>query len=208
MGGEFGGEWIHVYVWLSPFAVHQKLLQRCCSVVKLSDSLQPHGLQHTMLPCPSLSPEVCSNSCPLIGGCHPTISSSVAPFSCFQSFLASGFFPMSWLFTSGSQSIGASASVLPMNSQGWFPLRLTTTRAFAICLCGDWTLCCCSCWPATPSEGVQGGVRPSVLQGIWWNRSLDIFRNWFHDPNLCTSSNLENHLIPSRWHQLLVPKLL
>ena len=153
-------------------------------------------------------PRVCSNSCLLSRWCHPTISSSVAPFSCFQSFLASGFFPMSWLFTSGSQSIGASASVLPMNSQGWFPLRLTTTRAFAICLCGDWTLCCCSCWPATPSEGVQGGVRPSVLQGIWWNRSLDIFRNWFHDPNLCTSSNLENHLIPSRWHQLLVPKLL
>ena len=71
---------------------------------------------------------VCSNSCPVTRWCHPTISSSVAPFSsCLQSFLASGYFPMSRLFTSGSQRIGASASalVLPMNSQSWFPLGLT-----------------------------------------------------------------------------------
>ena len=97
-----------------------------CQVV--SDSLRPHGLQHARLPCPSLSPRVCSNSRPSSQWWHPTISSSVTPFSsCRQSFPASGSFPVSQLFTSGGQSIGASASasVLPMNIQGWFPLRLT-----------------------------------------------------------------------------------
>ena len=85
-----------------------------------------HGLQHSRLPCPSLSPRVCSNSCPLSQWYHPTISSSVVPFSsCPQSFLASGSFPMTRLFKSGGQSIGASASVLPVNIQGWFPLELT-----------------------------------------------------------------------------------
>ena len=91
----------------------------------MSYSLRPHALQHTRLPCPSLSPWVCSTSCPLSWWCHPTISSSVTPFSsCPQSFLASGSFPMSRLFTSGGQSIGtsASASVLWMNFQGRFPL--------------------------------------------------------------------------------------
>ena len=94
----------------------------------VSDSLQPHGLQHTRLPCPSLSPGVCSNSCPLGWWCHPTISSSVTPFFfCPQSFPASGSFPMSQLFTSDGQSTGASASasVLSMNIQGLFPLGLT-----------------------------------------------------------------------------------
>ena len=95
-----------------------------CSVV--SNPLKPHGLQHTRLPCPSLSSRVCSNSCPLNQWCHPTISSSVIPFSsCLQSFPTSGSFPMSWLLTSGGQSTGASAPVLPMNIQGWFPLGLT-----------------------------------------------------------------------------------
>ena len=75
----------------------------------ISNSLQPHGLQHTTLPCPSPSPRVYSNSCPSSQWCHPTISSSVAPFSsCLQSFPASGSFPMSQFFTSGGQSIGAS----------------------------------------------------------------------------------------------------
>ena len=94
----------------------------------VSDSLRPHGLQHTRLPCPSLSPGVCSKSCPLHSWCHPNISSSVTPFSsCPQSFPASGSFPMSQFFTSGGQSIGvsASASVLPMSIQDWFPLGLT-----------------------------------------------------------------------------------
>ena len=87
-----------------------------------SDSLWP---QHTRLPCPSLSPRVCSNSCPLSWCCPPTISSSVTPFFwCPQSLPASKSFPVSWLFASGGQSIGASASpsVLPMNIQGRFPL--------------------------------------------------------------------------------------
>ena len=87
----------------------------------VSDSLQPHGVQHARLPCPSPSPRVCSDSCPLSWWCHPTISSSVIPFSsCPQSFPALGSFPRSELFASGGQSIGvsASASVLPMNIQG------------------------------------------------------------------------------------------
>ena len=92
----------------------------------VSNSLWPRGLQHTRLPRPSLSLEVCSNSCPLSRWCHPAISSSVVPFSsCLQSFLASGSFSMSQVFTSGGPSIGASASVLPTDIQGWFPIRLT-----------------------------------------------------------------------------------
>ena len=91
----------------------------------MSDSLWAHGLQHARLPCSS-SPRVCSNSCPLSQWCHATISSSVVPFSsCPQSFPASGSFPRSRLFASGGQSIGASASVLPVNTQDWFPLGLT-----------------------------------------------------------------------------------
>ena len=84
------------------------------------------GLQHARLPCPSPNPGACSNSCPSSRWCHPTISSSVVPFSsCLQSFPASGSFPMSQFFTSGSQSIRASASVLPVNIQDWSPLELT-----------------------------------------------------------------------------------
>ena len=90
------------------------------------NSLWTHDLQDARLPCPSLPPRVCSNSCPLSQWCHPTISSSVAPFSsCPQSFLASGSLPMSRFFASDGQSIGGSALVLPMNIQGWFPLGLT-----------------------------------------------------------------------------------
>ena len=94
----------------------------------VSGSLWPHGLQHTRPPCPSPTPRVYSNSCPLSWWCHPTISSSVIPFSsCFQSLPASGSFLMSRLFASSAQSIGvsASASVLPMNIQDWFPLGST-----------------------------------------------------------------------------------
>ena len=94
----------------------------------MSDSLQLHGLQHARLPCPSPTPSACSNSCPMSQWCHPTISSSVVPFSsCLQSFPASGSFPRSQFFTSGGQSIGVSSSVsvLSMNIQDWFPLGLT-----------------------------------------------------------------------------------
>ena len=92
----------------------------------MSNSLCPHGLQHARLPCPSPTPGACSNSCPLSQWCHPTISSSVVPFSsCPQSFPASGSFLMSQFFASDGQSIGASTSVLSMNIQDWFPLGLT-----------------------------------------------------------------------------------
>ena len=97
----------------------------CCLVTKLCLTLKPHGLQHTRLPCPSPSPGVHTNSCPLSRWCHLTISPSAAPFSsCPQSFPASGSFPVSWLFPSDGQTTGVSvsASVLPMNTQGWFPL--------------------------------------------------------------------------------------
>ena len=112
------------------------IVQFSCSV--MSDSLWPHGLQHNSflfynkispgnLPCPSPTPGPCSNSCPSSQWSHPTISSSVIPFSCLQSFPESESFPMSQLFASGSQSIGApaSTSVLPTNIQDWFPLGLT-----------------------------------------------------------------------------------
>ena len=98
-----------------------------CSV--LSDSLGPHGLQHARLACPSPTPRACSNSRPLNWWCYPTISFSVVPFSsCLQSFPASGSFLISWLFSSGGQSIGASASasVLPKNTQDWSPLGWTS----------------------------------------------------------------------------------
>ena len=94
----------------------------------MSDSLWPHGLQHTRPPCPSPTPRAYSNSCPSSRWYHPTISSSVVPFSsCHQSFPASGSFQMSQLFASGGQSIGltASAVVFPMNIKYWFPLRWT-----------------------------------------------------------------------------------
>ena len=106
----------------------------------VSDSLQPHGLQHARLPCPQLSPRVFSSSCPLSQWCHPTISSSVTPFSScviegrkIESPPASGSFTRSQLFASGGQSTGApaSASVLLVNNQGWFPLGLTV-----------WSPCC------------------------------------------------------------------
>ena len=94
----------------------------------MSDSLRPPGLQHARPPCPSLSPGACSNPCPLGWWCHSTISSSVVPFSSrLHSFPASGSFLMSQLFTSGGQSIrvSASISVLPLNTQDWFPLGWT-----------------------------------------------------------------------------------
>ena len=97
-----------------------------CSV--MSNTLQPHGLQHARLPSPSPTSRVYSNSCPLSRWCHPNISSSAVPFSSLlQSFPASESFPMSQFFASGGQNIGASASawVLPMNIQDWFPLGFT-----------------------------------------------------------------------------------
>ena len=106
--------------------VEDSSVQSSCPVV--SDSLWPHGVQHTRPPHPSPSPRAHSKSCPLSWWCHPTISSSLVPFSSrLQSIPVSGAFPMRKFFTSGGQSIAvsASASVLSMNIQDWFPLGLT-----------------------------------------------------------------------------------
>ena len=106
---------------------HQMFWFYCCSVAQLCPTLWPHGLQQAKLLCPSLSHGVCSNSSPLSDDAIQT-SHPVAPFSSWpQSFPASGSFPVNQLYASGSQSIGASASasVLPMNIHGWFPLGLT-----------------------------------------------------------------------------------
>ena len=108
----------NLYVYMAQF-----------SSVATSNSLQHHGLQHVRPPCLTSTPRVYSNSCPPSQWYHPTISSSVVPFSsCLQSFPASGSFLMSQLFTSGGQSIGAStsSSVLPVNIQDWFPLWWTS----------------------------------------------------------------------------------
>ena len=124
------GWWI-LYHWATREAQRGKLdnikiqsVQFSCSVV--FDSLRPHGLQHARLPCPSPTPRACLKLCPSSQWCHTTISSFVVPFpSCLQFFPASGSFQMSQFFTSGGQCIGASASVLPMNIQDWFPLGVT-----------------------------------------------------------------------------------
>ena len=111
---------------ISAAHIHNHSVQFSHSIV--SDSLWPLGLQHTRPPCPSLIPWVYSNSCPLSQWCHPTISSSVVPISSsLQSFLVSGSLQMNQFFISGDQNIrvSASASVLPMNIQDWFPLGWT-----------------------------------------------------------------------------------
>ena len=113
----------------------------------VSDSSQPHGLQHTRRPCPSPTPRVYSNSSPLSQWCHPTISSSVVLFSCLQSFPASGSFQMSKFFTSGGQSIrfSTSASDLPVSIQDWFPL--------------GWT-----CWISLQSKGFSSVFSDTTVQ--------------------------------------------
>ena len=135
---DFGLFWLNMSLLLIIFTLCWSVvdLQRCVSfrciakwfsyllfIHSIAAALWPHGLQHFRLSCPSLSPRVCSNSCPLSQWCHPMISCSFTPFSsCPQSFPASGSFPMSQLFASSSWSIGASASVFPVNIQDWFPL--------------------------------------------------------------------------------------
>ena len=107
-------------------------VQFSCSV--MSNSLWTHGLQHTRPPCPSPAPRVYPNSCPLSWWCHPTISCSVIPFSCLQSFPASGSFPMSQLFASGGQNTGVSASVsvLPIKHPGLISFRMDWSDLLAV----------------------------------------------------------------------------
>ena len=121
--------------------------------------LQPHGLQHARLPL--LSPGVCSNTCPLSQWCHPTITH----FSCPQPFPASVSFPMSRLFISGGQSIGisASASVLPMNIQGWFPLGLTGLISLLFKELYPVCVCVCVCVPPPIALGSGWAARSYVL---------------------------------------------
>ena len=112
----------------------------------VSDSLQPHGLQHARPPCPSPTPRVYPNSCPWHWWCHPTISSSAIPFSShFQSFPTSGSFQMTQFLALGGQSIGVSASVLPMNIQAWLPL--------------GWT-----CWISLQSKGLSRVFSNTTVQ--------------------------------------------
>ena len=133
----------------------------------VSNSLRPHGLQHTRPPCPSPLPDICPSSCPLHRWCHLAISSPDALFSfCLQSFPASGTFPMSQLFTSYDQNTGvsASASVLPMNVQGWFPLRLTGLISLL-------------------SKGLSGVFSSTTCKGILYNE--DISSSYFIICFLC-----------------------
>ena len=118
--------WCSVMTWRDGMREQRRVTQSSHSAV--FNSLRPHGPQHDRLPCPSPTPRACSNFCPSSQWCHPTISYSVIPFSShLQSFPASGAFQVSQLFESGGQSIvvSASASVLPMNIQDWFPLGWT-----------------------------------------------------------------------------------
>ena len=130
-GISFKKHYQHWYpAWVCPQSTNVSVHGTVCCVSHsvMSNSLRCHWLQYARLPWPSPSPRDYSNSCPLHQWCHPTVSSSVIPFSSYPwSFPASGSFPVSWLFISGGQSIraSASASVLPMNIQGWFPLGLT-----------------------------------------------------------------------------------
>ena len=152
----------------------------------MSNSLQPHGLQHARLPCPSLFPGVGSNSCPLRQWCYLTISSSAAHLSfCLQSFPASGSFPVTWLVAAGAQTIGASASasVFPINIHGWLPLGLTglislqskgLSRAFS----------------STTIEGIQSSAL-SLLYGPTLTSTYDHWKNYTFDyTDLCWPSNV------------------
>ena len=172
--------WITILVHLNPTR-YQLSVQLSCSV--MSNSLQPHGLQCNRPPCPSPTPGVYSNSCPLCWWCHPTISSPVISFSsCLQSFPASAFFQKSQFFTSGGQSIGVSvsASVFPMNIQEWFPL--------------GWTG-----WISLPSKESQESSSTPQLKSInseeeprWWRnrtgRPLSPLQ--IHQQNIWTQSKL------------------
>ena len=165
----------------------------------MSDSLRPHGLQHARLPCPSPTPGACSNSCPLSQWGHPTISSSVIPFSsCLPSFPASGSFPISQFFTSGGQSIAvsASASVLPVNIQDWFPLGGTG-------------------WISLQSKGLKSSptsqfkrINSSALSFLYGPTLTSIHDYWKNHRKAMTS--LSNYLPrkPSRKIFIILPKIL
>ena len=144
----------------------------------MPDSSWPQGLEHARLLCPWLFPRVCPSSCPMNQWCHPTISSSVVPFSsCHRSFPASGSFPVSWLFVSGGQSIeaSASASVLPKSIQGWFPLGLTDL--ISLVSKGLWRVLSRTTIRKHQFLSVQSNSHPSLPlpHGLCWKRRFPSF---------------------------------
>ena len=146
------------------------------------DYLWPHGLQYSGPPCPSPTPRVYSNSCPLTWWCHPTISSCVIPFSsCLRSFPELGSFPMSQFFASGGQSVGVSASALalPMNIQDWFPLGLTG-------------------WISLPSKG---------LSRVFSNSTVQNHRFFGTKLSLQSNSHIHTWLLEKPWLWLDGPVL-
>ena len=170
----------------------------------MSDSLWPHGLQHTRFLCPPLSPRVYSDSCPFSCWCYLTISSSTTPFSfCLQSFPASGSFPVSGLFTSDGQSIRSSASaiVLPVNIQGWFPFRSTglilqskgLSRVFA-----RTTIQKHQFFGAQPSLWSSSHICTWLLEKLqlWLYRCPKTIKQWWH----------ETHILPSELSKLMTPR--
>ena len=154
----------------------------------MSDSETSWTTAH-QAPCPSLSPGVCLDLCPLSAWCYLTISSSSAPLSfCLQSFPASGSFPMSWLFKSGGQSIGASASVLPINIQSWFPLGLT-----------GWS-------PCSPRDSQESSLAPQfksinslMLSLLYCPALTSVHVYWknhsFNYSDLCRQSDVETEAL-------------
>ena len=156
------------------------------SVTQSCLTLWPHGLQHARLPCAPPPPRVYSNSCPLSQWCHPTISSSVVSFSFYpQSFPASGSFPMSQLFASGGQSIkvSPSASVLPMNTQDWFPLGWT-----------GWISLQSKVLSRAFSNTTVQNINSSVLSFLYSPTLTSIHDHWknhsFDQTDLCWQSNV------------------
>ena len=144
----------------------------------MSDSLRTRGLQHSRLPCPSLPPEVCSNSCLLSWWCHPTISSSATPFSsCPQSFPASGSFTMSWFLASGGQSIGALEQFLfPQYALGamWggHIVKMQVTTARGRCLSPE-----CSLWWLLGQQSLESYMQPGRTQWVFLKPNCPILRS-------------------------------
>ena len=170
----------------------------------MSDSLWPHGLQHTRFLCPPLSPRVYSDSCPFSCWCYLTISSSTTPFSfCLQYFPASGSFPVSGLFTSDGQSIRSSASaiVLPVNIQGWFPFRSTglilqskgLSRVFSRTTTQKHQF-----FGAQPSLWSSSHICTWLLEKLqlWLYRCPKTIKQWWH----------ETHILPSELSKLMTPR--
>ena len=151
-------------------------------------SLHPHGLQNTRLLCPSQSLWACSNSCPLTRWCHPTISSSSLPFSsCLQSFPASGSFLLSRLFGHHSTGVSASASVLPMNIQCWFPLELTGL-IFLLFKELSKVFSSTTIWNSSTFSLLYGSTLTSIDD--YWSQANMVDEAKFHSPICSTSEAL------------------